>query len=366
VIPISTVRLGPEVEQIVLQVIRSGVIAQGPLVRQLEEQFAALSGAKHAVAVNNGTTSLVAALQALGLGPGDEVVTSPFTFVATINAILESGATARFADIQPADFCIDPDAVDAAVTERTAAVMPVHLYGQCADMTRIMRTANRLGLSVVEDAAQAHGATVDGRSAGTFGIGSFSFYATKNLTTGEGGMITTSDDVLADRLRVMRNQGMRERYQYEMAGHNYRLTDLQAALALPQIAGYPQALVRRRANAAKLNAGLADVAGLTTPAELPGRSHVWHQYTVLLDEDAPVTRDEFVSRLTDLGIGSGIYYPRVVFDYECYRAHPRVVAEPMPVAESVARRCVSLPVHPHLSDVDVEKIIAGVREVMKA
>lgn len=365
-IPISTVKLGREAEELVLQVIRSGTLAQGPMVKRLEDEFAALVGAEHAIAVNNGTTSLVASLQALGLEPGDEVITSPFTFVATLNAILEAGATARFADIAADDFCIDPASLDAATSERTRVVMPVHLYGQCADMRAIMPVASRVGAAVVEDAAQAHGATIDGRGAGTFGIGSFSFYATKNLTTGEGGMITTDDSALADRLRVLRNQGMRQRYQYEMAGHNYRMTDLQAALALPQLAEYPSALARRKANAETLNLGLAGIDGLVTPAELPGRSHMWHQYTVLIDDHAPVTRDEFVSTLTERGIGCGVYYPRPVYDYDCYRGHPGVVIEPMPVAESVARRCVSLPVHQHLSDADLDQIVATVRQVMKA
>lgn len=365
-IPISSVRLDAEVERLVIEVIRSGMIAQGPMVERFEREFAELIGVRHAIAVNNGTTALVAALQALDLKPGDEVVTSPFTFVATLNAILEAGATARFADIREDDFNVDPDAVEAAVGERTAALIPVHLYGQCADMPRIAATAARHDLALVEDAAQAHGATIGGKSAGTFGVGCFSFYGTKNLTTGEGGIITTGDDAIADKLRVMRNQGMRRRYEYEMAGHNYRLTDLQAALAIPQLAHYADNVARRRANAAALNAGLADVAGLRVPRPLEGNEHVWHQYTVLLTDASPVSREEFMTQLTELGIGNGIYYPRLVFDYDCYRAHPQVVIEPMPVAASVVERCVSLPVHQYLGPEDVETIITAVRKVMMA
>jgi perosamine synthetase len=302
----------------------------------------------------------------LDLAPGDEVLTSPFTFAASLNAILESGATARFVDITEADFCVDAAAVDAVVTERTKVLMPVHLYGQAADMRVIADVAQRRGLAIVEDAAQAHGATVDGRGAGTYGLGCFSFYGTKNLTTGEGGIITTSDDTLAQRLRVLRNQGMRERYQYEVPGHNYRLTDLQAALVIPQLAAYAGNVTRRRHNAATLNAGLADVAGLRTPAQLPGRGHVWHQYTVLVTEESPVSRDELMARLLERGVGCGVYYPRTVFDYGCYRTHPRVVVDEMPVAESVARRCLSLPVHQHLTESDLDEIVTTVREVMKA
>jgi len=238
VIPISTVKLDAESEALVLEVIRSGMIAQGPKVARFEEMFAELVGAPHAIAVNNGTTALVAAIEVLDIEPRDEVLTSPFTFAASLNAILESGATARFVDITVDDFCVDATALEAAISERTKVLMPVHLYGQAADMTVIGELAQRRGLAIVEDAAQAHGATIAGRGVGTFGLGCFSFYGTKNLTTGEGGIITTSDEALAQRLRVLRNQGMRERYQYERPGHNYRLTDLQAALVIPQLAAY--------------------------------------------------------------------------------------------------------------------------------
>ncbi|MCP2262304.1 dTDP-4-amino-4,6-dideoxygalactose transaminase [Streptoalloteichus tenebrarius] len=364
-IPITVVDVR-DAEPYVLEVLRSGVIAQGPMVRRFEESFAAVAGTRHAVAVNNGTTALVAALQVLDLQPGDEVITSPFTFVATLNAILEAGATARFADIREDDFCVDPDAVAAAIGPRTKVLMPVHLYGQTADMGKLAPLAEEHGLRLVEDAAQAHGATFDGRGAGSFGLGCFSFYATKNITTGEGGAITTDDDALADRLRVLRNQGMRQRYQYEVAGHNYRMTDLQAALAVPQLEKIDQVTARRKANAERLNAGLAGLPGLRTPAELPGRSHVWHQYTVLVTDEAPVTRDELAERLGEKGIGHGVYYPKVVFDYDCYRGHPGVVATDVPVASRVARQCLSLPVHAAMSDADVDTVVAAVREVFGA
>jgi dTDP-4-amino-4,6-dideoxygalactose transaminase len=363
VIPISVVDVR-EAESLVLDVIRSGVIAQGPMVKRFEDAFAEVLGVRHAVAVNNGTTALVASLQVLDLQPGDEVVTSPFTFVATLNAILEAGATARFADIREEDFAVDPSAVAAAVGDRTKVLMPVHLYGQTADMDPIMAIAGERGLHVVEDAAQAHAATYNGAAAGSFGIGCFSFYATKNLTTGEGGMITTNDDAIADRLRVLRNQGMRQRYQYEMAGHNYRLTDLQAAVGIPQVGRVDEIVEARKKNAARLTAGLAGVAGVTPPSELPGRSHVWHQYTVLLD--AAIDRDKVVADLAEAGVGAGIYYPRTVFDYDCYRDDPRVVIEDVPVAESVAARCLSLPVHQHLTDDQLDTIVDSVRRVVEA
>jgi dTDP-4-amino-4,6-dideoxygalactose transaminase len=354
--------LGPEVEEGVLRVIRSGIIAQGPVVAQFEDRFAQLVGADHAVAVNNGTTALVAAIQALDLQPGDEVITSPFTFIATLNAILQAGATVRFGDIRTDDFGLDPESVRAQVTPRTRVLLPVHLYGQAADMRGLTALADEHGLAVVEDAAQAHGATIDGRGVGTFGIGCFSFYATKNLTTGEGGIITTNDAEVADRLRVLRNQGMRARYEYVMAGHNYRLTDLQAALVLPQLDAYPDQLALRRSNASGLNERLAGVRGLVLPSELPGRGHVWHQYTVLLPED--VDRQAVVDSLTDQGVGSGIYYPKPVYDYDTYRDRPDVIVSPTPIAEAVAARCLSLPVHHHLVDGDLDTIASALRRAL--
>ncbi len=359
-IPITTVKFGPEEEREVLEVLRSGSIAQGPKVARLEDEFARMHGARHAIAVNNGTTALVAALQALDLGPGDEVVTSPFTFVATLNAILETGATATFADIRFEDFNVDPASVAQAIGPQTKVLLPVHLYGQMADMEPIAALAEQHGLAILEDAAQSHGATYQGRYAGSYGMGSFSLYATKNLTTGEGGLITTDDDDIADKLRVLRNQGMRARYVYEMAGHNYRLTDLQAALGLPQLARYTSIVEARKRNAARLIEGLADVPGIEVPRELPGRSHVWHQFTIRVTEEAAVGRDEFVEALQGLGVGAGVYYPRLLWDYDAYRDHPRVVRRDATVAEQVARQVVSLPVHNSLSDSDLDTIIAAV------
>jgi dTDP-4-amino-4,6-dideoxygalactose transaminase len=365
-ISITDVRFDADVERTVLEVIRSGVVAQGPMVKRLEDEFASMIGAEHCVAVNNGTTALIAALRVLDLQPGDEVLTSPFTFVATLNAILDAGATARFVDISPSDFNLDPAQLDEAITDRTKVLMPVHLYGQCADMEPIVATANRHGLSLVEDAAQAHGAGYFGRQAGTFGLGCFSLYATKNLTAGEGGFITTDDALVADRLRVLRNQGMRARYEYEMVGNNFRMTDLNAALCLPQLSGYGELVNRRRANAARLQAGLFDLPGLVLPQQQEGRDHVWHQFTVLVDDVAPVDRDELLTALADVGIGTGVYYPRLVFDYDCYRSDPRVIASDVPVAARVTRQCLSLPVHQHLSESDLDRIVMAVRRVWNA
>jgi len=361
-IRLSPVALGPEEERLVLEVLRSGRLAQGPMVERLEDAFRDLCGVREAVAVSNGTVALVAVLQGLGIGPGDEVVTSPFTFAASLNAILEVGAAARFADIGD-DFTIDPDAVEAAVGKRTAAVMPVHLYGLPAKMDRIRSIAEARGLVIVEDAAQAHGARVGDRAAGSFGAGCFSLYATKNVTAGEGGVITTDDAALADQLRVLRNQGMRERYRYEVPGHNYRMSELQAAVALPQLTRLGESNERRRRNAEQLTEGLREVPGIRTPQADPGRTHVFHQYTVRVTDEAPWERDRLAAELARLGIETSVYYPRAVYDYHCYRSHPGVLVELMPSAEAAAREVLSLPVHPKLTPDDVNSIVRAVQSL---
>ena len=330
-IPVSQVIVGDEEQRGVLEVLRSGTLAQGEKVAQLEDAFAAAHGVAHAIAVSNGTVALTAALRALGIGPGDEVITTAFSFNATLNAILETGATARFADIRD-DFTVDPDAMAALVNSRTAALLPVHLYGLPADMIAITALAARHGLAIVEDAAQAHGAACQGRSVGTFGIGAFSLYGTKNITCGEGGLVTTDDDEIARTLRLLRNQGMRARYDYEMPGYNWRLTDLQAAVAIPQVNRLKEITAARNANAARLTAGLTGTPGLLLPSVPAGRSHVWHQYTVRVTPDAPVSREEFCARLTRAGVGHGIYYPKLMHDYPCYQANPRVILDDTPRA----------------------------------
>jgi perosamine synthetase len=361
-ISIAEVRLGDAAEQLVLDVLRSGHLVQGPMVDRLERSFAELCSVRHAIAVSSGTTALVAALEVLGIGAGDEVITTPFTFAATLNAILHVGATARFADIDAEDFTLDPVEVDRRGSDRSRAVIPVHLYGQPAAMGELSGIAARHGAALVEDAAQAHGAMFGDQPVGSFGIGCFSFYATKNIATGEGGIITTEDDEIADRLRVLRNQGMRRRYEYEIPGHNYRLTDIQAALALPQLDQLAELTALRTKNASRLSAGLSDVPGLVTPVVKPDRTHVFHQYTVRVTGDAALGREELAAKLNALGIGTGIHYPRVVYDADCFRRHPQVVVERMLVAEQVAREVLSLPVHPWLSEEDLDRITASVRE----
>jgi len=360
-IPITRVEFGEDVQQKVLDVLKSGILAQGPVVAEFERLCADMASTRHAIAVNNGTTALVLALEVLNLQPGDEVITTPFTFVATLNAILETGATARFAEIGP-DYNIDPDSVRNLITERTRAIVPVHLYGLTADMTALTKIAEDAGVTIVEDCAQAHFAeTADGKRAGSFSLGCFSFYATKNLAAGEGGVITTDDDDLADRMRVLRNQGMRVRYQYELPGHNYRLTDLAAAVVVPQFEAIASRTEARRRNAEKLNAGLAGLPGVVLPVHRDDRKHVFHQYTIRLTKESKLNRDQLSEHLTKAEIGHGFYYPRAVYDYDCYRGHPRVVIDGSPYAEEVASSVISLPVHPFLNDAEIETITESMK-----
>jgi dTDP-4-amino-4,6-dideoxygalactose transaminase len=359
-IPISAVVVDSTAEALVLEVLRSGHLVQGPMVERFERRFAEICGVRHAVAVSNGTVSLVAALLALGIGPGDEVITSPFTFVATVNAILETGATAVLADISLDDFCLDIAAVEAAITSRTAAIMPVHLYGQMADMTALASVATAHGLAIVEDAAQAHGARCGDKAAGSYGVGSFSFYATKNVTTGEGGVVTTDDAAVADRIRMLRNQGMRGRYDYAMVGHNWRMTDVAAAIGLPQLDRLSERNAARQRNASMLNERLHGHDWIVTPATAAGRTHVFHQYTVRIEASAGCDRDALCERLTRDSVGFGVYYPKTIVDYPCYGEHPRVIAAPAVQARHAASSVLSLPVHPGLDDSDIERVAGAV------
>jgi dTDP-4-amino-4,6-dideoxygalactose transaminase len=363
VLSITHVRLGADEERSVLDVLRSGQLAQGPKVEELEHRFAKLTQVAHTVAVANGTVALIAALQALELDAGFEVVTSPFTFIATVSAIVAAGGTVRFADVGP-DFNLDPGRVEEALTPGCAVLLPVHLYGLPANLDALVPIAERAGLRLVEDAAQAHGATVDGRPVGSFGIGCFSLYATKNLTAGEGGLVTTDSDAVAERLRLLRNHGMRNRYEYEVLGYNYRMTDVQAAIVLPQLDRFDDMVRTRRRNAAILSDGLAGIEGLTVPVVPARRSHVWHQYTVRVGPAARLGRDELAAQLGARGIETRVYYPKPVYRYAWCQRHPAVRSDPTPVAEAMAREVLSLPVHAGLTDSDAGRIVDEVRELL--
>ena len=356
-IPISKPDLGPAEEEAVLDVLRSGMLAMGRRTAEFEEAWAAYCGVRHAVFMSNGTVALEAILRALGIGPGDEVITVSFTFNATVSAILQAGARPVFVDIRAEDFCIDPDQVEAAVTPHTKAIMPVHLYGLMADMEPLAAIAERHGIPLVEDAAQAHGATYRGRPAGQFGPAMFSLYATKNLMTGEGGFATTDDDAVADLIRLYRNHGMRVRYPHESLGTNLKPTDLAAALGLAQLARLDERTEQRRRNAARLAEGLR---GYLTPGVPDGREHVWHQYTMRF----PGERQRVIDGLTERGIGTLIYYPVPVHRQAYLQAYvPGAADLDLPVTDRLADEVLSIPVRPNLSAEELEAVITAIREV---
>jgi len=355
-IPISKPLLGDEEYQAIWAVIQSGQLAQGPRVAEFEQAFASLCGVRHAIATSSGTTALHIALLANHIGPGDEVITSPFTFIATANAILYAGAQPVFVDVEEDTFNLDANQIEAAITPHTKAVMPVHLFGLPCDMGAITTIAQRHGLAIIEDACQAHGATYEGQPVGSFGTGCFSFYATKNMTTAEGGMITTNDDEVAERARLLRNHGMRRRYYHDELGYNFRLTDLQAVIGLVQLRKLPEFTAARIRNAAFLSERLADI--LRVPVVPPGRRHVFHQFTVRVPRD----RDGVATALNAAGVGTGIFYPVPVHHQPPYRALG-YGDQSFPVAELLSREVLSLPVHPALSAMDLETIVREVRQV---
>ncbi len=354
-IPISKPQFGEEELNLVREVLDSGIVAQGPKVAQLEEEFARLSHTKYAVAVSSGTTALHAALLAHGIGPGDEVITSPFTFIASANSVLYTGAMPRFVDIRPDTFNIDPSLIEAAITPRTKAIMPVHLYGLMADMDAIMDIARHHNLAVIEDAAQAHGSNIRGKYAGSYGTGCFSLYATKNMTSAEGGMVTTDDPHIAEQVRLLRAHGSHVRYYHEILGYNWRMTDLHAAVGLAQIRKLPEFNARRKVNAEFLS---EHITKAITPTVPDGYEHVWHQYTIRLTH---TNRDEALEKLKAAGVGTGVFYPVPVYRQQVYL--DRGYNQSLPVTEEVCAQVLSLPVHAALSPSDLETIVDAVESL---
>ncbi|HJW21192.1 MAG TPA: DegT/DnrJ/EryC1/StrS family aminotransferase [Candidatus Limnocylindrales bacterium] len=356
-IPIARPDIGPEEVQAVTDVLASGMLAQGRKVAELETRWAQNCGVRHAIATSNGTTALMSILAGLGLGPGDEVITVSHTFAATANAILYTGATPVFVDIEPTTYLMDPGLIEAAITPRTRVIMPVHLFGLVADMDAIAAIAERHGLTVVEDACQAHDAMYRGRKAGSFGPAAFSLYATKNMTTGEGGLVTTDDDRLADWIRLYRNQGMRARYQFEMLGFNFRMTDINAAIGLVQLAKLEGNTARRRAIAARYDEAFADLP-VGRPVTPPDRTHVYHQYTL----DVGPRRDDILAALRAAGIGADIYYP-IPVHRQAYILERGLTAD-LPATDAAAAHTLALPMHPGLSDGELAQVVAAVRDAI--
>jgi len=347
-ISIANPLIGADERAAVDKVLRSGIIAQGPEVAKFEAEFAEICGVKYAVATSSGTTAGHLVMIANNIGPGDEVITTPFTFFATASVVMMVGAKPVFIDVEEDGFCLNPEGIESVITDKTKAIHPVHLYGELADIPKISKIAKDNNLVLIEDSAQAHCAEEWGGKAGSFGdAGWFSFYPTKNMTTSEGGMITTNNKELADRCRLLRAHGMSAQYKHTEFGYNYRMTDISAAIGrvqLKRLAGFNK---RRREIAMIYNENLSSYVQVPKNR----RGHVFHQYTILSDN-----RDKLREHLKDKGIGSGTYYPTLLFNYEPMSMY----SAECPRAKILTERALSLPVHPALTDADVSKVIAAV------
>ena len=357
-VPIAKPIIGEEEINNVVEVLKSGMIAQGPKVEEFEKKFAEWVGADYGIAVNSGTAALHVALLSCGVGAGDEVITSPFTFIASGNSILYTGAKPVFADIDLKTYTINPDSIEKLITENTKAILPVQLYGQSANMDRINEIAERYGLAVVEDAAQAHGATCNGQKVGSIGdMACFSFYPTKNMTTSEGGIITTNDEDLADNAKIFRAHGASVRYHHSEIGYNFRMTDISAAIGLAQLNKIDGFNSKRIENAEYLNEGLKDVDGIVTPYCAYGSKHVYHQYTIRVEKG---NRDDWVKFINECGVGTGIHYPIPLYNQPVYKSLGS--KGNCPNANLAANTVISLPVHPSLTKEDLDLVIEAVKK----
>ncbi|MDR6639404.1 DegT/DnrJ/EryC1/StrS family aminotransferase [Paenarthrobacter nitroguajacolicus] len=356
-IPPAKPIIGEDERKAVDAVLASGQLAQGSEVASFEQEFSqVLLDGRAAVAVNSGTSGLHLGLLAAGIGAGDEVIVPSFTFAATANSVALTGATPVFADVDPDYYTLDPASVESKITDRTAAIMPVHLYGHPFDVDAIGALASKHGVKVFEDAAQAHGAAVNGRKVGTFGdFAMFSLYPTKNMTSGEGGMVSTGLADVERRLRLLRNQGMERQYENELVGFNCRMTNIHAAIGRVQLTKVEAWTKTRQANAAFFDANIESVV---TPKVADGYEHVYHQYTIRIAED----RDGFAKALREeYNVGCGVYYP-----IPNHRLAPFQTSDDLPVTEESAASVLSLPVHPSLSQDDLDRIVAAVNAVAKA
>jgi perosamine synthetase len=362
-IPAAKPIIGADERAAVDRVLLSGMIAQGPEVKAFEVEFAdQMVAGRQCVAVNSGTSGLHLGLLAAGIGAGDEVIVPSFTFAATGNSVALTGATPVFADIEPDYFCLDPASVRASISERTKAIMPVHLYGHPAAMVELRAIADEFDLMLFEDAAQAHGAALKGTPVGAFGdFAMFSLYPTKNMTSGEGGMVSCATDEIARNVRLLRNQGMEVQYANELVGFNARMTDIHAAIGRVQLTKVGAWTKQRKANATFLNEAFASVEGIVAPPTAEGAEHVYHQYTVRVAGD----RDGIVKAMREeYGVGSGVYYP--IPNHRLPSLAHFASGLDLPETENAAREVISLPVHPSLSPSDLDRIVTAVTTLVKA
>lgn len=363
-IQISKPVIGSEEINAVVEVLKTGNLSQGPLVKKLEEKYAAYCGAKYAIALNNGTATLHTALHVLGVGQGDEVITTPFTFVATANAILMQGAKPIFVDIEDETFNIDPEKIAKKITKKTKVIMPVDLFGHIYDVERINSLAKKHKLAVVEDAAQSVAAKYKSKKAGNVAdMASFSLYATKNMTAGVGGLLTTNDKKLMEKAKLFRHHGQDEStmYDYIEFGYNYRMMDMIAAIALEQLKKIDTLTARRQENARLYDDGLQDIKGLVLPKVRKGYTHAYHQYTIKITKDYKISRDAFIDYLDKQGIQCKIYYPKPLHLFPHLRAGYK--KGDLPVAEQLATEVVSLPVHPLVTKEEIVHIIKTIKNI---
>lgn len=358
-VPIARPLTGEEEATAAGEVIRSGMLASGEVTKGFEEEFAAYCGVKYAVATSSGTTALHAALLAAGIGAGDSVIVPAFTFFASASVVSMTGARPKFVDVDPGTFNISPERAAEAIGRNTKAIIGVHLFGQPFDLSPILELCEDHNLLLIEDAAQAHGARYRGKRVGGFGaMACFSFYPTKNMTTGEGGMVTTDEREYAERLRMLINHGQSEKYLHEVIGFNYRMTDIAAAIGRVQLRKLDDFNERRRRNAAMLDSRLQG-SGVITPRVRDGVYHVYHQYVVRVPANHRLTREALAAHLAHRGIGTAVHYPIPLPAQPSYakEQHP-----PCPVAAQLAREVLSLPVHPALREEEIEEIANAVRE----
>ncbi|MBI5228646.1 DegT/DnrJ/EryC1/StrS family aminotransferase [Candidatus Micrarchaeota archaeon] len=366
-IPIGKPLLGVEEIRSVLKVLESGVLSVpstsgGPMIQAFEKTLAEYVRCKHAIAVNSGTSALSVSLMALGVKAGDEVIVPSFTYGATANTVLLLGAKPLFIDIDPKTYNMDPDLIEAKITGRTKAIVPVHLFGLCADMDLINEIAAIHGLHVIEDAAQALGSEYKGKKAGNLGdVGCFSFYPGKVMTTGEGGAITTNNDELALRMRMIRNHGQEKAYEFAVLGSNYRMPEMEAAIGVEQLKKLPSFLEARRNNARRLGETLQFVSSLTLPFENELFKHNWYLYTIKLD--ASIDRDTVVQKLNADGIEARVYYSAPVHTTPLYR-RLGFATEHLPFTMEASKSIFSLPVHPGVSPQDVDFMTGAVKKIL--
>jgi len=353
-INISRPQIGEDEKNAVLDVLDSGHLAQGPRVQAFEEAFAKWTDTKYAVATSSGTTALHVALLAQGIGLEDEVITTPFSFIASANSVLYTGARPVFVDIESDYFMIDPEKLEKAITPKTKAIIPVHLFGQIGAMDEIERIARKHNLAIIEDACQSHGAKYKEKKVGTWGTACYSFYPTKNMTTIEGGMITTNDPQVAERARLIRNHGSPKRYLHDTLGFNFRMTDIQAAIGLVQLSKVDEWNHKRQENARFLTERFSKINGVKPPKVREDCEHVFHQYTICVEEG----RDKLVEGLNGAGIAAGVYYPIPIHQQPLYTNMG--YKDVMPVTEALALQVMSLPVHPTLTQDELDTIVREV------